>query len=78
MDPVLGGEVVERQEHVEVVGDLGDRLGPLGAVVGLERLGGLDGVVAVRGVVDLRECLLRCWVRGLGQRGQDVADLVKP
>jgi hypothetical protein len=29
---VLGGVVVERQQHVEVVGDLGDRLGPLGAV----------------------------------------------
>ena len=32
VDPVLGGEVVERQQHVEVVGDLRDGLGPLGAV----------------------------------------------
>jgi hypothetical protein len=31
---VLGGVVVELQQHVEVVGDLRDRLGPLGAVLG--------------------------------------------
>ena len=43
VDPVLGGVVVERQQHVEVVGDLRDGLGPLGAVVGLERLGRLAG-----------------------------------
>jgi len=53
--PVLGGVVVERQQHVYVLGDLGDRLGPLGAVVGLERLDRLQGVVAVLGVVDLGE-----------------------
>jgi putative transposase len=33
---VLGGVVVELQEHVEVAGDLGDRLGPLRAEVSLE------------------------------------------
>src|SRR6266542_5443281 len=33
VDPVLGGVGVEGQQHVEVVGDLGGRLGPLGAVV---------------------------------------------
>src|SRR5450759_2319249 len=32
VDPVLGGEVVEREQHVEVLGDLGDRPGPLGSV----------------------------------------------
>src|SRR3982751_265140 len=36
MHPVLGGVVVELQQHVEVVGDLRDGLGPLGAVVGGE------------------------------------------
>jgi hypothetical protein len=30
---VLGGEVVEGQQHVEVVGDLGDGLGPLRAAM---------------------------------------------
>ena len=45
VDPVLGRVVVERQEHVEVVGDLRDRLGPLRAVVGGERLGSFLGVV---------------------------------
>ena len=29
VDPVLGGVVVEREEHVEVLGDLGGRLGHL-------------------------------------------------
>src|SRR6202165_2322719 len=32
------GVVVEGQQHVEVVGDLGGRLGPLGAVVGGEHV----------------------------------------
>ena len=50
VDPVLGGVVVEREQHVEVVGDLRDGLGPLGAVVGGERLGGGLGVVLVLGV----------------------------
>ena len=35
---MLGRVVVEREEHVDALGDLRDRLGPLGAVVGLERL----------------------------------------
>jgi hypothetical protein len=55
VDPVLGGEVVERQQHVAVAGDLRDRLEPLRAVAGGERLDGLDRVVLVLGVVDLRE-----------------------
>ena len=37
VDPVFGRVIVERQQHVDVLGDLRDRLGPLGAVVGLER-----------------------------------------
>src|SRR5664279_2436479 len=50
---MLGWVVVERQQHVEVLGDLRGRLGPLGAVVGVERLRGLERVVLVLGVVDL-------------------------
>jgi hypothetical protein len=38
---MLGGEVEERQQHVEVVGDLGDRLG-VGGEVGREPLCGVD------------------------------------
>ena len=37
MDPVLGRVVVELQQHVQVLGDLRGRLGPLRAVVGGER-----------------------------------------
>jgi hypothetical protein len=44
---MVGGVVVERQQHVKVVGDFRDSLGPLRAVDALERLGGPDGVVAV-------------------------------
>jgi len=55
-----------------VLGDLGDRLGPLGAVVGLERFDRLQGVVLVLGVVDLRERGFRAWVRRLRQGGKHV------
>jgi hypothetical protein len=46
----------ELQQDVEVVGDLRDRLGVLRAEVTLEALRCLDRVVAVFGVIDLREC----------------------
>jgi hypothetical protein len=44
---MLGGVVVERQQHVDVLGDLRDRLGPPGAVVDLERFDRLQGAFAV-------------------------------
>jgi len=69
---VLGREVVEGEQHVEVLGDLRARLGPLRAVGSGERPRGGLGVLAVLGVVDLGE-------GGLGvlvQRGEHVADLV--
>jgi hypothetical protein len=47
---VLGGVVVELHQHVEVVGELRDRLGPLGAVLGHEGAGSGLGVLAVFGV----------------------------
>ena len=78
VDPVLTGEVVESEQHVEVVGDLRDRFGPRRAVGRGERLRGLLGVVAVFGVVDLRQRGLGVLVRRLRERGEDVADLVNP
>src|SRR6266536_3405072 len=78
MDPVLGGEVVEREQLVEIVGDLGDGLAELVAVGQLERGHGAAGVLAVLGVPDFGEGLLRPGVGGLGQRGEHVADLVEP
>ena len=67
---------VRSLQHVEVVGDLRGRLGPLDAVAGLERLGCGDRVLAVLGVVDLGQGGLRAGLGGLGQRIENVADLV--
>jgi hypothetical protein len=50
---VLGGVVEARQQHVQVVGDLRDRLGPLRTVEVRERLGCGEGVAGILGVVDL-------------------------
>ncbi len=69
VDPVLGGVVVARGQYVEVVDDLGDGLGPFGAVVGGERLRGGQCVVLVLGVVDLRRRGLGAGVSRLGQGG---------
>ena len=55
VNPVLGRELVERQELLDVVGDLRDRLGELRAVGGGERLDRVEGVVAVLSAPDLRE-----------------------
>jgi len=76
MHPVLGGVVVEREQLVQVVGDLGDGLGPFGAVVGFERLGSCAGVVVIGGVVDFCECLVRTWTGRLRQGGKDIGELV--
>jgi hypothetical protein len=78
MHPVLGRVVREREQLVEVVGDLRDGFGVLGAVRGLELLDHLQGVGLVLGVPDLGEVLLRTEVRGLGQRPQNVGDLMEP
>jgi len=67
--PVLCGVGVELQEH---------RLGPLGAVVGLERLHRLACMLGVFGVVDLGERRLRPRVRGLRQGIEHVRHLVEP
>ena len=52
---VLGVIVVKLQQHIDVVGDLRGGLGPLRAVVGLERLDGLEGVLAVLSVAYLSD-----------------------
>ncbi len=78
MHPVFGGEVVEREQLVEVVGDLRDGLDELGAVGQLERRHGTAGVVAVLSVPDLGQGLLRARGGGLRQRRQHVTDLVEP
>lgn len=53
MDPVLGREAVDRQQHLDIVGDLRDGLGELRPVSGLERPHGVEGVSAALGVPDL-------------------------
>lgn len=73
---MLGRVVVGREEDVEVVGDLGGRFGPLGAVLGGERFRRGDRMVLVFGGVDLGEGLLRVRVGRLRQRVEHVADLV--
>jgi hypothetical protein len=56
---VLGRVVVEREQLAQVVGDLGDGFGELGAVGELERGHGAAGVIAVLGVPDFGQGLLR-------------------
>jgi len=58
MNPVLGGILVELQQHVGVIDDLGDRLGVLGAVIDLEGFDrdlSLVDVLRVVDVLDRRE-----------------------
>jgi hypothetical protein len=64
MDPVLGREVVKRQQLGLVIDDLLDRFGQLRAVLLGERGDDLGRVLAVLGVVDVLDGLLR---RGLGR-----------
>jgi len=52
---VLGGIAVEFQQGVQIVGDLGDRLGIFGAEVDLEGFDRDLGFVDILGVVDLFE-----------------------
>ena len=75
---MLGGVVVERQQLVQVAGDLRGRLGELGPVGRVECPGGLPGVVFVLGAPDLGQGLLRARVRRLGQRAQDVRCFMEP
>jgi len=70
--PVLGREVVERQQLLLVAGDLGDGFRVLGLVSSVEVPDGLLGVRAVFGVADLGEGLAG---RGLGRFRQAVENV---
>lgn len=78
MNPMLGRVSVELEQGVEVVGDLGDRFGVLGAVVDLERLDRHLRLVDILGVVDVLDRRQRCRVRRFRQCGKDIGLLVKP
>src|SRR6478672_13023427 len=69
---MLGWVVVEREQLLDVVGDLGGRLGKLGPVRGLERFHGVMSVAFVLGVPDLAEHLLRARMRRLRQRSKNI------
>jgi hypothetical protein len=58
VNPVLGGVVVERQERVEIIGELRDGLAELRTVDGLERPGRVESVPLVLGVPDFGEGFL--------------------
>ena len=58
MHPMFSRKVVEREQLLDVVGDLGDRLGKLRAIGRLERLHRIQGMPLVLGVPDLRKRLL--------------------
>ncbi len=53
MDPVLGRVVVEGEQGIFVVGDLGYRLRPLGSKLGGESLDGFLGLFLVLRTGDL-------------------------
>jgi len=55
VDPVLGRILVELQQDIGVIDDLGDRFGVLSAEVDLEGFDRDLGLVDVLGVVDLSE-----------------------
>ena len=74
VDPVLGREVVEGEEHVEIVDDLGDRLGPFATELVRERVCCPSGVITVFGVADLGQHPSGRGVCGLRQGGEHVGD----
>ena len=78
VDPVFEREVVERQQLVEVVGDLGGRLRPFAAQLVTEGLSSDPCVLFVLGVTDLRQELLRERLDRGRQHPKDVPRLVKP
>ena len=77
MNTVLGREVVERQQLLDVVADLGYRLRKLRTIGRLELLDRVAGVGLVLGVPDLCERLLAPRVRRLRQRGKNIRYLVE-
>jgi hypothetical protein len=67
MDPMLSRILAERQHHISVVDDLGDRLGILGSVVNFEDLDRDLRPIDVLGVLDLPHRHQRTRMRGLRQ-----------
>ena len=76
MHPMLGRILVELQQHVGVVDDLGDRLRIFGAVVDFEGLDRELGLVDVLGVVDFPDRRQRTRMCRLRQRGKNIGLLV--
>jgi hypothetical protein len=76
--PSARGEVVEREQHIEIVSDFRGRFGPFRAAVGGEHFRGFAWLLSVFGVVDLSQCLLRIRMGRFRQCGKDIADLVPP
>ena len=69
MDPVLGRIVIEREEHINVVDDLRSRFGPLGPIRVRECVWGIERVVFVLGLLDLRKRGLRTVVPDVKLKG---------
>lgn len=74
---MLGREVEEGQQYVEVVGDLRCGLGVLGKLGG-EDAGGVDGVGTAVGIPDRPQQLLGARMQPLGQGRQNVGGAVHP
>lgn len=75
---MLGREVVERQQLVLVISDLLNGLGKLRAVELGKRLDRRLGVVAVLGVIDVLDGLLRARLRRLRHGVEDIGRFVNP
>src|SRR6266545_2793174 len=76
--PVLRGVVEEAQQPLGLAGDLGDRLGPLDAIVGGEGVDRPLGVGAVLDPDDLVQRLAGAGVHALGQRAKNIPGHVLP
>jgi hypothetical protein len=78
VQPMLSWEVVEREQLLGVVSDLGHRLGPLDAIVASKRLDRPLGVVTVGRIADLGQRPARPGLHRGGQAAQHVGGLVDP
>src|SRR5215210_1916006 len=78
MTPVLGGVVVEGEQGVPVINDLGPRLGPLRTKLIGEGLDGGLSVPFVLGTGNLMDGRLSPRVDALGHRVKDVGGFVDP
>ena len=78
MLPVLGGEVVESQKHVTVLGQACRGLGIFRPVGFQEEVEGALGILPGFGHPDVLHVLFGFLLQALGQFVQDVACLVHP